>query len=83
MLVWHLRLLVCPVRSCEYGAAEAMTSCCKVLMQLEDFADCLQVSPAFGMFFLQSELTLNECSRKLKYEQLQAERHSSKGTSSF
>lgn len=31
------------------------------------FVLSLQVTPAFGMYFLQSELTMNECARKRKW----------------
>ena len=42
----------------------------------------VQVSPAFGLFFLESELKLNECSKRKKLENLE-EARSTKGTSSF
>eukprot|EP00891_Asterochloris_glomerata_P009897 jgi/Astpho2/9897/fgenesh1_pg.00152_%23_17_t len=44
--------------------------------------DNSSVSPAFGLFFLESELKLNECSKRKKLENLE-EARSTKGTSSF
>ncbi len=34
----------------------------------------MQVSPAFAMFWLYSELCLHECSQKLQYEELEKKR---------
>ena len=33
----------------------------------------LQVTPIFGMYFLQAELTINECSRRRKWTERGAE----------
>lgn len=31
------------------------------------YSPCMQVSPAFLMYFLQAELTMNECARRRKW----------------
>ena len=36
-------------------------------------APLLQVTPIFGMYFLQAELTINECSRRRKWTERGAE----------
>ena len=37
------------------------------LMSARSYARCMQVSPAFLMYFLQAELTMNECARRRKW----------------
>ena len=68
-------LVVSPGEDFQLALCACQTQCSMQLLQMcNNLLSLMQVSPAFAMFWLYSELSLHECSQKKQFELLEQSR---------